>query len=307
MLEYSQTETEAAILDGVAQVLKSGDAGTAHRHSNTRVDRKKVATSMGLKDLGTEEGSCAVVLGTHDALPGMLVKVTNKEDGFVAFAEAWLDVKEQGFYPEMPKYFPAIYSVTYVDDFAVILVEKVEGREATWSDIGGDGDAQHLVTHWCDRNIEGFCEFGSDKYQPDLHTGNLIIKDDGTHVWIDPIWNPNQDDDLEPEWVEEEEENVSEQRESRVHIEEFGQVVCTALYSLLDLRCDPIPIRGRTSSGPDARIRRLIPLWTRRQALDADVRGRPDPVRAESLPPSLKYKKFPQPAGHIKRFTKGIF
>lgn len=198
MLEYSQTETEAAILAGVAQVLKSGDAGTAHRHSKDRIDRKQVATLMGLKDLGTEEGSCAVVLGTHDALPGMLVKVTNKEDGFVAFAEAWLEARAEC--DTMPAFFPKIYSVTYVDDFAVILVEKIEGREAVWQETKEHRDDVHA---WCYEWVAGYCESGLEKYSPDFHSGNMIVKDDGTCVWIDPIWNPNQDDDLEPEEEEE--------------------------------------------------------------------------------------------------------
>jgi hypothetical protein len=297
MLEYSQTETEAAILEGVAQVLRSGDAGTAHRHSNNRIDRKQVATSMGLKDLGTDEGTCAVVLGTHAALPGMLVKVTNKADGFVAFAEAWLQALEAG--EIMPTFFPEIYSVTYVDDFAVILVEKIEGREAVWQETKKHRDDVHA---WCYEWVAGYCESGLEKYSPDFHSGNMIVKDDGTHVWIDPIWNPNQDEDLEPE---EEEVDVPEQRASLVHIQEHGQGICAALHNLFGPRCDPIPLRGRVSQGPNARIHRPTPLWTRR-AYDAIVRGRSADVRAESLPPALKYKKFPQPLGHIKRFMKGI-
>lgn len=38
MQEFSIKETEAMLLEEIAQVLTNGEAGTAHRHSNTRID-----------------------------------------------------------------------------------------------------------------------------------------------------------------------------------------------------------------------------------------------------------------------------
>ena len=197
----------AAILPQIAEVLNSGSAGTAKRYSNQRIDRHKVAEEMGLTTLGTDKGSCAVVLATHKALPNVLVKVTSRHDAFVRWAEYMLELDPS----DRPDFFPDVYAVNRIGDFAVVMVERIYGnppgdiweRKDECEEAGSDFTFSPLSTEWqsweCEETvseIEDWLEFHglSDmNCRADLHEQNFLVKEDGTFVCIDPVWNPMQD------------------------------------------------------------------------------------------------------------------
>ena len=203
----STEQQAAAILPQIAEVLNSGSAGTAKRHSAQRIDRHKVAEEMGLTSLGTDQGSCAVVLATHEALPNVLVKVTSRHDAFVRWAEYMLELDPS----DRPDFFPDVYAVNRIGDFAVVMVERIDGtapddiweRKDACEAAGTSFEWEPLSTEWqgveaedtVDEIEEWLEEHGlSDMHcRADLHEQNFLVKADGTFVCIDPVWNPMQD------------------------------------------------------------------------------------------------------------------
>lgn len=160
-------------------------------------DKERNAKALGLKDSSNGEGSFAAAVGMHPDLPNVIIKVVQTADPFFTFAKASLDGLLNS------KHLPEIYSVTQVDDTAVILVEYIPHPmtdvEFICDDVGHrmyyrpESFREEPLSSVDDRSsmmkqVLDFC----DKYgcKIDTHAGNFRKREDGIWVFIDPVWSP---------------------------------------------------------------------------------------------------------------------
>ena len=145
--------------------------GRARRH--TANNRIAWAEEVGLTDLGTTDGSCAMILGVPKEAPHVLVKVVPLDDAFVEWAEE-LMAEPHGSCPH-------IYSVTHVRDKAVIIQQRIDGEGLDISTPlpSPPASLQTRINLFCSR---------TGAYD-DHHRGNVLVDRAGKHWFIDPVFN----------------------------------------------------------------------------------------------------------------------
>ncbi|MEL6509058.1 MAG: hypothetical protein AAFQ32_04660 [Pseudomonadota bacterium] len=149
--------------------------------------REGLADQLGITDISGNVGSNAAVVAVHNDAPDVVVKVVPEHDHFVCFAYA----VQQGHIKS--KHFPAVYSITKVDDQYVVLVERIHDEVGAYEyrtevrhvveRLLGDGrtslvKASMMLAKWV-----------GTWSVIDHHSGNFRKRKDGTLVFIDPVWS----------------------------------------------------------------------------------------------------------------------
>ncbi len=162
---------------------------TSPRRNMDEDEKVAAAKSLGLNLLSVE-GSNSMVVGEHPEMPGLVVKVVPKDDRYAAFAQWMLQQKKQ------PTCFPSITAVVELPHAFMIVVEKIKH-----SVDYDDGECEYLdnrLTYgWDSEEKYSYLEHAVNECRRlrnevggsfDAHVGNFMRREDGTLVFIDPLW-----------------------------------------------------------------------------------------------------------------------
>jgi hypothetical protein len=152
-------------------------------------EKEAAAKSMGLRLL-TTDGSFAMVVAEHPEMPGVVVKVVPKDDKYAKFAKWMLEQEEQ------PTCFPRIDAAVDLPSACMVVAEKIAhgvdecDDEVEYVDerlqdlLLADSEYEHLeglIGHTQKLREEVGGRF-------DSHARNFMRREDGTLVFIDPLW-----------------------------------------------------------------------------------------------------------------------
>ena len=177
------------IMRNISTALHNSLEGRSYLDVEAKQDN---AAALGLEDMSEGEGSLAVAVGAHHDLPNIIVKVVPKADKFVPFAQAILDGKLSS------PHFPDIHGINIVGENAVILVERIANPMT--DDVWHNGYYDIYARGWfaprqgtsIGAALAQLQEIAEETDAcPDFHCGNVRTREDGTLVFIDPLWSPS--------------------------------------------------------------------------------------------------------------------
>jgi len=177
---------DAEILDRLSNEIRTSLSKDGKEDSKKK---DRFAERCGLTSLSSR-GSFAALVGVHEDLPEVVIKVVPNYDMFLPFAEGVLD----GRYKH--KWFPKVYSVTRLETHSIVTLELLPDP---CSDYDKGGYFDRLVrtgSKYCDRKIERdfvriveeFC-LDNPRAQTDFHSDNIRQRSKGGKVIIDPFWS----------------------------------------------------------------------------------------------------------------------
>ena len=186
--EFPSLKEQRAILKKSEVLQKPFDSGHGFIHA---LERK------GFKKLG--QGAFSVVLAKPDSK--RVIKVTRRieDDGWIDYIK-WADKK--GY---TGSFAPKVYSYKYIKgrerDFAISSMERMKSslgsvgyqHDATvlWDLIHKATNDNQLATRLLNIAVPGLDQFNKDLRKTfgalDLHSGNLMVRENGSLVFTDPV------------------------------------------------------------------------------------------------------------------------
>lgn len=150
--------------------------------SNLYSNRAEVNDNIGLETIN-HSGSCCITAGVPFGAPNVFVKVVTRDDPWRSYVEAI----RMGLFEDNP-IVPLIHGVSYVDDFVVVLMERIPVLNG---DLGFKNTYLVPLDEETQEHINRI-EFWSDDmgFSWDHHGGNYGYRADGSLCLFDPIYLP---------------------------------------------------------------------------------------------------------------------